>query len=129
MLANAGLFALLALTGHWELYVLLWLLPFATWYQLLVRVRSIAEHAMVPDDGDPLRNTRTTSAGPLARAFLAPYWVNYHVEHHLLVFVPCWKLRRAHALLRAKGYAEKMERAPGYLDVLQRATSAKRRPA
>jgi fatty acid desaturase len=74
---------------------------------------------MVPD-------TRTTTAGPFARAFLAPYWVNYHVEHHLLVFVPCWKLRRAHALLRAKGYDERMELAPGYLDVIRRATASPR---
>jgi fatty acid desaturase len=124
LLANAVLFALLALTAGWELYLLLWVLPLATWHQLLVRLRSIAEHAMVPDDGDPLRNTRTTGAGPLARAFLAPYWVNYHVEHHLLVFVPCWKLRRAHALLGAKGYHARMETAPGYLDVVRRATSA-----
>ena len=118
LVTNAVLFALLALTGHWELYLLLWVLPLVTWHQLLVRLRSIAEHAMVPD-------TRTTTAGPFARAFLAPYWVNYHVEHHLLVFVPCWKLRRAHALLRAKGYDERMELAPGYLDVISRATSAR----
>jgi fatty acid desaturase len=116
LVTNAVLFAILALTGHWELYVLLWVLPLVTWHQLLVRLRSIAEHAMVPD-------TRTTTAGPFARAFLAPYWVNYHVEHHLLVFVPCWKLRRAHALLRAKGYDERMELAPSYLDVMTRATS------
>jgi fatty acid desaturase len=60
-------------------------------------------------------------AGPLARAFLAPYWVNYHLEHHLLTFVPCWKLRRAHALLLAKGYAPRMELAGSYLDVIRRA--------
>ena len=119
LLANAVLLSVLALAGHWELYLLLWLLPLATWHQVLLRVRNIAEHAMVPE-------TRTTHAGPLARAFLAPYWMNYHVEHHLLVFVPCWKLGRAHALLRAKGYDAGMELAPGYLDVLSRATAASR---
>ena len=126
LLCQGVLFSALAVAGHWELYLLLWLLPLATWHQLLVRLRSIAEHAMVPDDGDPLRNTRTTRAGLLARVFLAPYWVNYHVEHHVLVFVPCWKLRRAHALLRAKGFAARMELAPGYLDVIRRATSSTR---
>jgi fatty acid desaturase len=124
LLCQAVLFTLLASTGHWHLYLVLWLLPLATWYQLLVRVRSIVEHAMVPDDADPLRNARTTSAGPLARAFLAPYWVNYHVEHHVLVFVPCWQLRHAHALLCAKGYHARMEVAPGYLGLIRRATSA-----
>jgi hypothetical protein len=55
-----------------------------TWHQLVARRRSIAEHAVVPDDDDPLRNTRATAAARLARAFLAPYWVNSHLEHHLL---------------------------------------------
>ena len=122
---QAMLLGLLALAGRWELYLLLWLLPLATWHQLLVRLRSIAEHAMVPDDDDPLRNTRTTHAGLLARVFLAPYWVNYHVEHHVVVFVPCWRLRRVHALLREKGHHARMELAPGYLEVIRRATAGR----
>jgi fatty acid desaturase len=124
MLCQTVLVLVLALAGHAELYLWLWLLPLATWSQLLVRLRGIAEHAMVPDDDDPLRNARTTVAGPLARAFLAPYWMNYHVEHHVLVFVPCWRLPRAHALLRAKGVDARMELASGYVAVIRRATSA-----
>jgi fatty acid desaturase len=112
----------LAAAGHWHLYLLLWLLPLATWYQLATRIRDLTEHALVPDDDDPLRNARTTAAGVLARALLAPYWANHHLEHHLLVFVPCWRLRDAHALLLAKGHGPRMEVAPGYLDVLHRAT-------
>lgn len=122
LVTNAALFGVLAGAGHWYLYPLLWLLPLATWYRLVSRLRSIAEHAMVSDPDDPLRNSRTTAVGPLGRVFLAPYWVNYHLEHHLLVFVPCWKLRRAHALLLGRGYGGRMERAPGYLDVIRRAT-------
>ena len=93
-----------------------------TWYPLVTRLRAIAEHAVTPDRDDPLRNTRSIAAGLLARAFLAPYWVNYHLEHHLLVFVPCWTLARAHALLLAKGYGGRMELSPGYLDVIRVAT-------
>jgi fatty acid desaturase len=126
-LANAALLLLLAAAGHWTLYPLLWLLPLVTWYPFAARLRRIAEHAMVPHDDDPLRNTRTTRAGWLARAVLVPYWMNYHLEHHLLVFVPCWKLPRAHALLLARGYGARMELAPGYLDVIRRASA--RRPA
>ena len=62
--ANAGLFALLAAAGHWPLFPLLWLLPMLTWYPALTRLRNLAEHAMVPDDDDPLLNSRTTAAGP-----------------------------------------------------------------
>jgi len=122
---NAVLFGGLAALGHGQLYLLLWLLPLATWYQLVTRLRNTAEHGRATDPDDPLRNTRTVAAGPLARAFLAPYWVNYHLEHHLFVFVPCWKLRQAHALLLAKGYGPRMELARGYVDVVRRVTSTR----
>jgi len=122
--ANAVLLGGLAAAGQWHLYLLLWLLPLATWYQVVTRVRNVSEHGLVGDDDDPLRNARTTAAGWLARAALAPYWVNHHLEHHLLVFVPCWRLREAHALLLAKGHGPRMETAPGYLDVLRRTAPA-----
>ncbi|HUK62804.1 MAG TPA: fatty acid desaturase, partial [Dongiaceae bacterium] len=122
---NAILFGVLAALGHWELYLLLWMLPLATWHQLVSRLRDTAEHAMVGDAGDPLRNTRTVTAGVLERIFLAPYWVSYHLEHHLFVFVPCWRLREVHALMLAKGHGARMEVAPSYVEVLRRVTSAR----
>jgi fatty acid desaturase len=124
-LVNALMFGGLAALGSWYLYVLLWVLPLATWYQLVTRIRNLAEHALVPDDDDPLLNTRTVVTGLLARIFVAPYWVNYHLEHHLFVFVPAWKLRQAHALLLTRGYGPRMEIASSYLDVLRRATSTR----
>jgi fatty acid desaturase len=51
--------------------------------------------------------------------------VNYHLEHHLLVFVPCWKLREVQALLLAKDLGGRMERAASYVEVLSRVTTAK----
>jgi fatty acid desaturase len=91
---------------------------------LISRIRNIAEHAVVPDNDDPLRNTRTTLLGPLTRLLVAPYWVNYHLEHHLFLFVPCWRLPQAHKVLIAKGYGPQMELRRGYRDVLRRAASA-----
>jgi fatty acid desaturase len=121
--SNAVLWLMLAAAGYWWLYPLLWLLPLATWYQFITRVRNIAEHAVVPDDDDPLRNTRTTRAGFLERALVAPYWVNFHLEHHLFVFVPCWRLPAAQRTLLGKGYGPKMELRSGYLEVLRMASS------
>lgn len=123
IIANAVLWALLAMAGYWWLYPVLWLLPLATWYQLVSRIRNIAEHAVVPDNDDPLRNTRTTRAGFLERLFIAPYWVNYHLEHHLFLFVPCWRLPAAHRALLAAGRGPQMEIAAGYGAVLRAATS------
>ena len=54
---------------------------------------------------------------------MAPYWVNYHLEHHLFLFVPCWRLPAAHRLLLDKGHGPKMELRRGYIEVLRLATS------
>lgn len=125
LVANALLWAVLATIGGWPLYLLVWVLPWATWFQLVTRVRDIAEHGLVSDAHDPLRNTRTIGAGLLARAFVAPYRVNYHLEHHVFVFVPCWKLREVRVLLLARNLGGRMERAASYVEVLLRVTTAK----
>jgi fatty acid desaturase len=124
ILVNAILFALVWAAGHPEMYLLLWVVPFFTWLPLITRLRNIAEHAVVPDNDDPFRNARTTIANPIMRAILAPYWVNYHVEHHLLMWVPGHQLPKLHRMLLAKGYRPKMEIQPGYLKVLAMASSA-----
>src|SRR5262245_38311064 len=40
--ANLVIFGVLAALGQWQLYLLLWLLPLATWYQLASRIRDTA---------------------------------------------------------------------------------------
>jgi len=120
---NLAIFAVTASAGVWWAYFALWLLPLLTWYQVISRVRNIAEHAVVGDNDDRLRNTRTTLANWGMRMVLAPYWVNYHLEHHLFVFTPCWKLPAAHRMLIEQGFKPRMELADGYLQVLRKATS------
>lgn len=122
-LSNLLLFGITAAAGVWWAYFVLWLLPLLTWYQVISRIRNIAEHAVVGDNDDRLRNTRTTLANWGMRMVLAPYWVNYHLEHHLFVFTPCWKLPAAHRLLLKQNLGPHMELAPGYLQVLRKATS------
>jgi len=113
----------LSLAGVWWAYPLLWLVPLLTWMMVITRIRNIAEHAVVPDSDDPLRNTRTTKANLLERIFVAPYFVNYHLEHHLLFYVPCYNLPRLHAILMSGPHAARMEVQPGYLSVLKLATA------
>jgi fatty acid desaturase len=120
---NLALLLVLALLGYWWLYVALWVVPFFIWFPTITRIRNIAEHAVVPDNDDPFRNARTTKANLLWRACVAPYWVNYHVEHHLLMYIPCYNLPRFHKLLLAKGFGPRMELQPDYLTVLRMATS------
>ncbi len=123
LLSNLVILAITTAAGVWWAYFALWLLPLLTWYQVISRVRNIAEHAVVGDNDDRLRNTRTTLTNWGMRMVLAPYWVNYHLEHHLFVFTPCWKLPAAHRMLIAQGFGPRMELAPGYLAVLRKAVS------
>ena len=120
---NAVLFAALALAGVWWAYPLLWLVPLLTWMMVITRIRNIAEHAVVPDSDDPLRNTRTTKANLIERALVAPYFVNYHLEHHLLYYVPCYNLPKLHGILMRGPHAARMEMQPSYLSVLRLATA------
>ena len=106
VLTNAVLFAILALAGHPALY-LLWLVAWLTTYRLVTRIRSIAEHALTPDANDALNNTRTTVARWWERLLIAPNRVNYHLEHHLIMTVPHYKLPRFHRLLRERGVLDR----------------------
>jgi fatty acid desaturase len=123
IIVNLVLLGILTAFGKPHYYLMFWLLPMMTWQMAVTRLRNIAEHAMVPDNDDVFRNARTTHASFIARIFLAPYWVNYHVDHHLLMYVPCFNLPKLHALLLAKGYGPKMEQQSSYRDVLRLATS------
>jgi fatty acid desaturase len=123
LVTNAILFAVLWAAGHPALY-LLWVGAWFTTYSLVMRIRSIAEHAMVPDPHDEMRNTRTTVVRWWERLFIAPNCVNFHLEHHLLPTVPHYHLRRVHRLLRERGALADACVATGYPDVLRLAASA-----
>lgn len=122
-----GMVVTIALTapfGFWWAWFALWLLPQATWLPMITRLRNIAEHALAAkDEPDPLRHARTTTASLLERIFIAPYWVNYHCEHHMFMQVPCYNLPKAHRILKAQGVTERMLTARSYSEVIRLASS------
>ncbi len=123
VVTNALLFGGLAALGHPWLYGL-WVGAWLTTNTLVTRIRSIAEHALTPDADDPLGNTRTTLATFGERLFITPNRVNYHLEHHLLMTVPHYKLPRMHALLRERGVLERAcVETGGFGAILRRAAS------
>jgi fatty acid desaturase len=118
LLANAALFAILAALGHaWVFSV--WAVAYLTMFSLVVRIRSLAEHACTERTDDQLLNTRTTHANLLARMTFAPLHVNYHLEHHLLPTVPYWQLPGLHRRLAQSDALPSQSVARGYLHVLQ----------
>ena len=114
IVTNAALFSALWAAGHPKLYAL-WVLAYVTPFPLLLRVRSMAEHAGMETSNSALTNTRTTKAGYIARALVAPIHVNYHKEHHLMAAVPYFKLPRMHQILRERGHVSE---PPTYWQVL-----------
>ena len=94
----------------------LWAIAWLTTFGLFLRIRMLAEHACLARGLDVLGNTRTTRAGWLARATVAPLHVNYHLEHHLLPTTPWYRLPALHRALAIRSTVP--EPARGYLHVL-----------
>ena len=121
MLFQIALFSTLYALGQLWLF-LLWWVAFITVFSLFSRFRNAAEHASVPDllDPDPRKNTRTTIARWWERLTVAPNYVNFHLEHHMLASVPAYKLSKVHRLLTDRGALNNAEVVYGYPEVLRR---------
>jgi len=122
IVTNLALFGVLWALGHPMLY-LLWFGAWLTTNKLVARIRSIAEHAVVPDPTDPIGQTRTVHAGWLERLFIAPNRVQYHLEHHLLMTVPHYNLPKFHEMLRQRGLLADACIADNYAQVLRQTVS------
>jgi fatty acid desaturase len=118
LIVNGAMFAVLAATGHGLLY-LLWPLSHVTSYMLIARLRQVAEHGATPDlfDLDPRLNTRTVYVKWWEKPFVAPYNLNYHLEHHFRADVPCYHLADFHRFLKSKGVYEKTFFPNGYREL------------
>ena len=121
LVSNAAIAVALGAAGAGWAYVL-WPATYLTTYSLVIRIRSIAEHACTDEnEPSPLKNTRTTLASPFERLILAPHHVNYHTEHHLLPTAPHYRLPQMHRLLVERNAFAIGHLATGYREVLARA--------
>lgn len=122
LITNSLIFALLWGLGHWPLYFALWLAPLMTWFFVVIRLRNITEHAITSFDDNPLTHARTTHTNIFEKIIFGPYWVNYHIEHHAYMYVPCYRLKALHKAMCV--HHEDMEIQTGYRAVIKMATSA-----
>ncbi|HKV53776.1 MAG TPA: fatty acid desaturase family protein [Candidatus Binataceae bacterium] len=112
--------------GWGKAILLFWVVPYFTWLIFIMRIRSIAEHFAIGGATDLYAQTRTTRIGPLARLFIAPKNVNYHLEHHLFPSVPFFRLPQLHALLMSKPeYASAAHITEAYGGVISECTSTR----
>lgn len=117
---NLLIFFLLYASGYPYLY-LAWAVAYLIPYPLFIRIRALAEHAGTEQSTDMFKNTRTTKAGWIARTFVAPLHVNYHIEHHAMASVPWFRLPKMHRLLRER---DQTASPPSYWQVMKIVSSA-----
>lgn len=112
---HAVVLGTLAATGAWLAFALLWLLPLMTLVPAMVRLRTIAEHLLLPDR-DEIEASRHTDGTWLERWSIAPYNINVHIAHHLFPAVPYYHLPALHReLMKDPRYAERAVINRGYL--------------
>jgi fatty acid desaturase len=97
----AGLLLASIALGFWKLILLYWIVPLLTVFLAIRYLRSIAEHYAVEHE-NVLNESRTVLAPFWERWLIAPWGLNYHLEHHLFPGVPCFRLGELHRLLMTR---------------------------
>lgn len=104
-------------------FLLFWLIPFGTWFKMIIRIRGIAEHYGLDDAAYGL--TRTTILSWFDKLFVAPNNINYHLEHHLYPSVPFFRLPRLHKkLMENSAYQQQAHVTQTYWGVLRECVNA-----
>jgi fatty acid desaturase len=87
--------------GFWQLLLLYWIIPLLTVFLAIRYIRSVAEHYAVEHE-NVLNESRTVLAPVWELWLIAPWGLNYHLEHHLFPGVPCFRLGELHRLLMTR---------------------------
>jgi fatty acid desaturase len=87
--------------GFWKLLLLYWMVPLMTVFLGIRYVRNVAEHYAVEHESI-LSESRTVVAPFWQLWLIAPWGLNYHLEHHLFPGVPCFRLAELHRLLMTR---------------------------
>jgi len=75
--------------------------PALTVFLAIRYIRSVAEHYAVEHE-NVLNESRTVLAPVWELWLIAPWGLNYHLEHHLFPGVPCFRLGELHRLLMTR---------------------------
>jgi fatty acid desaturase len=100
--------------GHPWLYLTMFVLPYFTLWRVINRLRSIAEHGGLRADDDRRIATHSVAQHPIARFYLVPYNIGFHLAHHVDAGVPFRHLPKYHALLRKSQYVDDSYEYPSY---------------
>jgi fatty acid desaturase len=94
----ATIITICAATGTLYGLLLYWIIPMMTIFNMLLWLRSLAEHYNLEYD-HPYNYARTIEVNWAEAFILSPHGINYHIEHHLYPNVPYYNLGRLHKML------------------------------
>lgn len=100
---QAVLLAVCIATGYWFVY-LLWIGSYLTVWRVINRLRSIAEHGGMHASPDRRETTHSVRQHLVARFWLVPYNIGWHLAHHADSGIPWRNLPRLHRALVEAGY-------------------------
>ncbi|HLJ97380.1 MAG TPA: fatty acid desaturase [Gemmataceae bacterium] len=116
----AGLAIVLLATGTWNLFLLDWLLPLFSVFQVIVRWAALCEHRY------DLGRTSVMEATPFIQlrwweSLILPdlYFHTFHAYHHWYPAVPCSGLAEVHAIFRREGLVQEGNMFQGYVQYLR----------
>ncbi len=111
----------LTLACAWWVYPTLWLAPLATATAFCHLLRSFVEHAITDSETKTHGNRLITiRSNLLERALVAPYYMNYHAEHHILPAVPAPRLAELQHRIAARDDAPAIIVRPSYGAAIRR---------
>ena len=87
--------------GFWKQLLLYWVVPLLTVFLAIRYIRNVAEHYAVEHE-HVLNESRTVLANPVELWLIAPWGLNYHLEHHLFPGIPCFRLAELHRILMTR---------------------------
>jgi fatty acid desaturase len=106
--------------GFWKQLLLYWLVPLLTVFVAVRYLRGVSEHYGVRRQG-VLSESRTVLAPAWQLFLVAPWGLNYHLEHHLYPGIPCFNLAAAHRILMTREpYRQAAHITRGYFGGLSR---------
>lgn len=79
-------------------FIIFWIIPYCTVYQLLNRIRLATEHYHITNQK---YSTRSIHCNFLESIIFSPYYIGYHAEHHLYPSVPFYNLPKLSKMLKS----------------------------
>lgn len=101
-------------TGYGWMYLVMWVAPYLTLWRVINRLRSIAEHGGMREDDDRRYTTHSVHQHWLARFYMVPYNIGFHMAHHVDAGVPFRHLPAYHRLLHEANYLDDTLEYPSY---------------